>query len=103
MKSAISAERVVLWSCSRFPGGRHWQASISLLNADGEGYEWCHDHWPKFTSHERALMWIEREFKALGEGYALADYMEQIHGVAAMRDEIRRRALPSADSPGKGR
>lgn len=47
----------------------------------------------KFSRSERALMWIEREFNNLGDGFELWDFDELIRGVAAMRSEIRKRNL----------
>jgi hypothetical protein len=88
-QASLATRRRALWSCSRWAGGRHWYASIGLLNPDGAGYEWRTEHRPKFESHERALMWIEREFQKLGPDVDLFDYMELIEGIAGMRHTIR--------------
>ena len=98
MTVSVALHRV-LWSCNQWPGGRHWYASIGLLNADGEGYEWRIERKPKFTNPESALKWIEREFAKLGQGYQLFDYMELVEGVAAMREDILRRAGAPHEEP----
>lgn len=87
----------VLWKCSRWPGGTHWYAAVDVLNPDEVGVARRIEH-DKFVSSERALMWIEREFKRLGEGFELWDWQELIHGVPAMRDAIRK-----VTQPGKGK